>query len=161
MTDDAIERARAAMRQAPNGPALERRTDAPLRHDAVVSRAPKRRKVATGRNVSLGGGEAGLPLAAADGGRTLTRHRDIQKWVTERRGLPTIVEAPNRFGELRARLELRFDRAAKKPVQQAEQGTSPVSWSAWLAELDRQQLALRVIEGEDTEYEFVERKTLN
>jgi len=36
-----------------------------------------------------------------------------------------------------------------------------VSWAAWLAELDRQQLALRVSENGETEYEFVERKTLN
>jgi len=42
-----------------------------------------------------------------------------------------------------------------------DQGSSPVSWSAWLAELDRQQLALRVTEGDDAEYEFVARKTLN
>jgi hypothetical protein len=42
-----------------------------------------------------------------------------------------------------------------------DQGASPVSWSAWLAELDRQQLALRVSEDGETDYEFVERKTLN
>jgi hypothetical protein len=46
-------------------------------------------------------------------------------------------------------------------MPQVDQGASPVSWAAWLAELDRQQLALRVSEDGETEYEFVERKTLN
>ena len=93
---------------------------------------------------------------------TLTRHRDIQAWVAERRGLPAMVRAPNRFGEWRSRLALRFERPGR-PVDmpQTDQGSSPVSWSAWLAELDRQQLALRVSEDGETEYEFVERKTLN
>jgi hypothetical protein len=36
---------------------------------------------------------------------------------------------------------------------------TPVSWTAWLAELDRQHLALRV--SQDEEFEFVERKELN
>jgi hypothetical protein len=42
-----------------------------------------------------------------------------------------------------------------------DQGASPVSWTAWLAELDRQQLALRVSDGNETEYELIERKSLN
>lgn len=93
---------------------------------------------------------------------TLTRHRDIQAWVAERRGLPAMVRAPNSFGEWRSRLVLRFERPARPTGMPAiDQGASPISWSAWLAELDRQQLALRVSEDGDAEYEFVERKTLN
>jgi hypothetical protein len=93
---------------------------------------------------------------------TLTRHRDIQAWVAERRGLPALVRAPNSFGEWRSRLALRFDRPGRpKGMPAVDQGASPVSWSAWLAELDRQQLALRVSEGGETDYELVERKTLN
>jgi hypothetical protein len=42
-----------------------------------------------------------------------------------------------------------------------DQGATPVSWTAWLAELDRQQLALRVSPDSETDYEFVERKSLN
>ncbi len=42
-----------------------------------------------------------------------------------------------------------------------DQGASPISWTAWLAELDRQQLALRVTEEGEIDYEFVERKSLN
>jgi hypothetical protein len=93
---------------------------------------------------------------------TLTRHRDIQAWVLERRGLPAMVHGHNRFGELRARLSLKFGRLARPDGMPAvDQGASPVSWTAWLAELDRQQLALRVTEDGELEYEFVERKNLN
>ena len=93
---------------------------------------------------------------------TLTRHRDIQAWVAERRGLPAMVHAHNRFGELRARLALKFNRPARPDgMPGVDQGASPVSWTAWLAELDRQQLALRVSEEGDLDYELVERKTLN
>jgi hypothetical protein len=93
---------------------------------------------------------------------TLLRHRDIQAWVAERRGLPAVASGHNRFGELHARLALKFDRPARPEGMPAvDQELSPVSWSAWLAELDRQQLALRVSEDGDTEYEFVERKALN
>jgi hypothetical protein len=92
----------------------------------------------------------------------LTRHRDIQAWVAERHGQPAMVRAPNRFGEWRARLALRFERPVRPAgMPSIDQGASPVSWSAWLAELDRQQLALRVSEDGATDYEFVERKTLN
>jgi hypothetical protein len=93
---------------------------------------------------------------------TLTRHRDIQAWVVQRRGSPALVRAPNSFGEMRARLSLRFERQARpKGMPGVDQGASPVSWAAWLAELDRQQLALRVSADGEVEYEFVERKTLN
>jgi hypothetical protein len=71
----------------------------------------------------------------------LTRHRDIQNWVTDRSGTPAIARIRNRLGEERAQLRLRFQRH-DRPNQ--DEGVSPCSWTAWLAELDRQQLALRV-----------------
>jgi hypothetical protein len=93
---------------------------------------------------------------------TLTRHRDIQAWVADRKGMPAIVTARNSFGEWRARLALTFGRQDKPAgMPQVDQGASPVSWHAWLAELDRQQLALRVSPDGDTEYELIERKSLN
>jgi hypothetical protein len=93
---------------------------------------------------------------------TLTRHRDIQAWVSDRRGMPALVRAHNKFGEMRARLALRFEKMGRPDGMPAvDQGASPVSWSAWLAELDRQQLALRVSEDGATEYELIERKSLN
>ena len=93
---------------------------------------------------------------------TLTRHRDIQAWVADRKGMPAMLRAPNRFGEMRAKLTLKFDRPGRpQGMPGVDQGASPVSWSAWLAELDRQQLALRVSPDGKTEYELIERKTLN
>ena len=93
---------------------------------------------------------------------TLTRHKDIQAWVADRRGMPAMLRSPNRFGEMKARLALRFD-ATGRPngMPNVDQGASPVSWPAWLAELDRQQLALRVSPDGDTDYELIERKSLN
>ena len=93
---------------------------------------------------------------------TLTRHRDILAWVSYRHGMPAIVRGHNRFGELRSRLAIRF-RGIGKPegMPGVDQGVMPVSWSAWLAELDRQQLALRVSEDGETDYELIERKSLN
>jgi hypothetical protein len=93
---------------------------------------------------------------------TLTRHRDIQAWVSDRKGLPAMVRAHNRFGEMRAKLALRFEKMGKpEGMPNVDQGLSPVSWTAWLAELDRQQLALRVTDEGETDYELIERKTLN
>ena len=93
---------------------------------------------------------------------TLTRHRDIQAWVSDRKGLPAMVPAHNRFGEMRSKLALRFESMGKpQGMPGVDQGASPVSWTAWLAELDRQQLALRVSDDDETDYELIERKTLN
>jgi hypothetical protein len=73
-----------------------------------------------------------------------------------------MVRGHNSFGELRSRLAIRF-RSIGKPegMPGVDQGAMPVSWTAWLAELDRQQLALRVSENGETEYELIERKSLN
>ena len=93
---------------------------------------------------------------------TLTRHRDIQAWVSQRRGLPAVVRQNNGFGQLRAKLALRFESMGRPSgMPRIDQGASPVSWTAWLAELDRQQLALRVVDGDAPEYELIERKSLN
>jgi hypothetical protein len=94
---------------------------------------------------------------------TLTRHRDIQAWVAEHRGLPAISRMPNQFGQLRARLALKFSkpRAAPTSTPTQDDGMSPCSWSAWLAELDRQQLAVKVLDEKQPAFEFVERKELN
>lgn len=76
----------------------------------------------------------------------LTRHRDIQNWVTDRKGIPAIARVRNRFGEEHAQLKLSFKQHERDKADLASQddGMSPCSWTAWLAELDRQQLALRV-----------------
>ena len=95
---------------------------------------------------------------------TLTRHRDIQQWVSDRHGAPAIRRVPNRFGETRARLDLIFRAPKALPeagMPRVDDGVSPVSWTAWLAELDRRQLALRVGDRQSTEFELVPRKEMN
>lgn len=91
---------------------------------------------------------------------TLTRHRDIQNWVTDRRGIPAIARVRNSFGEERAQLLLRFQRAQASKADPASQddGMAPCSWTAWLAELDRQQLALKVDSTKADSFELVERR---
>ncbi|HTN63662.1 MAG TPA: hypothetical protein VL147_19265 [Devosia sp.] len=91
---------------------------------------------------------------------TLTRHRDIQNWVTDRQGIPAIARVRNRFGELHSQLKLRFDRIdrTKVDLNSQDDGMSPVSWTAWLAELDRQQLALKVSGSTTDGFELVERR---
>lgn len=74
-------------------------------------------------------------------GHLLTRHRDIQNWVNDRNGRPAIARIRTNYGQERAQLKLRFNRAAEGAE---DEGMSPCSWTAWLAELDRQQLALRI-----------------
>lgn len=93
---------------------------------------------------------------------TLVRHSDIQNWVTARHGMPAIARVPTMSGEMRARLALRFARAKLRPTATPaiDDGVSPVSWKAWLAELDRQNLALKVSSRENPDFEFVERQTV-
>lgn len=91
---------------------------------------------------------------------TLTRHKDIQSWVEDRHGSPAVSRVSNRLGEIRPRLTIRFagpSRPTDMPT--LDDGASPVSWAAWLAELDRQELALEVTR--ETEFEFVARRGLH
>ena len=86
----------------------------------------------------------------------LTRHRDIQNWVTDRHGKPAIARVRDKFGASQALLKLRF---AQDEEGREDIGMSPCSWTAWLAELDRQQLALRVEPTGDCE--LVSRQIMN
>ncbi|WP_316357254.1 hypothetical protein [Devosia sp.] len=91
---------------------------------------------------------------------TLTRHRDIQNWVTDRHGIPAIARVRNQFGEEHAQLKLSFQKRAKRQMESQDDGMSPCSWTAWLAELDRQQLALKVDPAADA-FELIERREAN
>ncbi len=95
--------------------------------------------------------------------QTLIRHADIQHWVSSRRGAPAISRIRDRTGMMKAKLTLSFARARAVPTETPTQddGMSPVSWTAWLAELDRQHLALRVTGENEANYEFIERRELN
>ena len=94
--------------------------------------------------------------------QTLTNHHDIQTWVAAKRGQPAIRRIPDRTGAVRARLTLNFARH-QRPTETPSQddGMAPVSWAAWLAELDRQQLALRVYDRRAPSFELIERNDLN
>jgi len=88
--------------------------------------------------------------------QTLTRHGDIRNWVINRNGTPAVVRVHNRLGEVKSELKLTFQNPDK--LLELDDGMSPCSWSAWLAELDRQNLALRVGDTPDG-CELVERQT--
>lgn len=94
---------------------------------------------------------------------TLVLHTDIQKWVSARRGQPAISPVRDRTGRMKSRLTLSFALHHTAPTETPSQddGMSPVSWNAWLAELDRQNLALRVWGEKQPIYEFIERRELN
>lgn len=95
---------------------------------------------------------------------TLTRHRDIRSWVSDHHGSPAIRRVSERSGEIRSRLELIFRTPKASPaygMPRVDDGVSPISWSAWLAELDRRQLALKVTDVEPGEFELVPRGELN
>jgi hypothetical protein len=55
-------------------------------------------------------------------------------------------------------LALNFGKTRRPPstLPGIDDGMSPVSWNSWLAELDRQHLALKVSTSDD--FEFVERR---
>lgn len=89
---------------------------------------------------------------------TLIDHSDIQKWVASQQGQPALAHVPDPSGHMHARLALRFQRQRSAPTgtgPSINDGVAPCSWTAWLAELDRQNLALRI--RDDDGYEFVER----
>ncbi|WP_417307433.1 hypothetical protein [Devosia sp.] len=92
----------------------------------------------------------------------LVAHRDIQNWVSSRKGRPALRRISDSSGNVRARLALNFGHGrAPTAMPSMDDGISPCSWSAWLAELDRQQLALRVSDTKPAEFEFVPRRELN
>lgn len=93
---------------------------------------------------------------------TLTRHRDIRNWVDRYQGTPAIRREPNLLGRVEPRLAIKFG-TRPSPVEPptVDDGLSPCSWTAWLAELDRRQLALRVVDRKQPAFEFVERGELN
>lgn len=94
--------------------------------------------------------------------QTLVNHRDIQNWVSKRRGMPALSRIPDRFGDMRSRLTLNFPRHdVMTETPSLDDGVSPCSWTAWLAELDRQELALRVDDASPGRFELVARRDFN
>jgi len=86
---------------------------------------------------------------------TLVAHSEIQLWASEHRGQPAIRRVPDMSGTIQSELHLKFDGSEGR----VGDGLSPVSWAAWLAELDRQNLAVKV--GRASRFELVDRGSLN
>src|SRR5262245_33954978 len=92
----------------------------------------------------------------------LVTHRDIQNWVNAMKGRPALRRVADTTGRMRARLALNFDHPqALTETPSQDDGMSPCSWTAWLAELDRQHLALKVADRDKPRFEFVERQDLH
>lgn len=75
-------------------------------------------------------------------GQLLTTYSDIQAWVADQNGCPAIARVRDHSGGETAQLRLKFMRFGDEEA--LDGGASPCSWSAWFAELDRQQLALKI-----------------
>ncbi|WDR04439.1 hypothetical protein PSQ90_08760 [Devosia rhodophyticola] len=76
------------------------------------------------------------------------------------KGIPAISRVRDNFGDVKSRLCLSFDKRRHDAAtdQDQDDGMSPVSWTAWLAELDRQQLALKVSASSTEDCELVQRR---
>ena len=92
---------------------------------------------------------------------TLIEHGEIQKWVANQKGQPALARIPDPTGRMHAKLAISFARRkvpAPREAPSLDDGMAPCSWTAWLAELDRQNLALVV---RDDAFEFVDRRELH
>jgi hypothetical protein len=97
--------------------------------------------------------------------KTLTKPADIRQWVEARAGAPMTMDMPDGSGETRTLLNITFGQHALN----ADENEGPdrlggfelVAWDDWLAELDRQGLAIRVRDEApgtlDNDFEFVAR----
>lgn len=87
----------------------------------------------------------------------LTTHSAIQSWVADQKGCPAIARVRDHYGVEKPQLRLKFTRFGDEEALDGE--TSPCSWTAWLAELDRQHLALKIEPSGD--FSFVPRDTMH
>lgn len=100
-------------------------------------------------------------IPSSEGQQTLVTHHDIQTWAGRHNGMPAMRRVPDAYGGARAELSLRFHREeAPAGTPSLDNGPAPCSWTAWLAELDRQQLAVRVTDADGPRCELVKRSTL-
>jgi hypothetical protein len=90
-------------------------------------------------------------------GQFLTAHSAIQSWVADQNGCPAVARVRDHYGDEKAQLRLKFMRFGDEEALDGE--TSPCSWKAWLAELDRQQLALKIEPTGD--FSLVPRNTMH
>lgn len=98
--------------------------------------------------------------------RILTDHAEIRQWAEARNGSPMLMDVPSGTGS-RTLLQLTFGQHAlnaqnNEGPDRAAGGYQLVNWDDWLAELERQQLALKVRDDRpgslDNDFEFVSRE---
>jgi hypothetical protein len=97
--------------------------------------------------------------------KTLTKPDDIRQWAEARAGAPMSMDMPDGSGEMRTLLNITFGQHALN----ADENEGPdritgfelTSWDEWVAELEKQGMAIRVRDESpgqlDNEFEFVAR----
>lgn len=97
--------------------------------------------------------------------KILTDHAAIRQWAEARNGYPMLMDVPSGTGS-RTLLQLTFGQHAlnadnNEGPDRAAGGYQLVTWDDWLAELERQQLALKVNDEQpgrlDNDFHFVSR----
>lgn len=96
---------------------------------------------------------------------TLTSHQAIRNWVQYRQGQPAIASERNARGQMQRHLAISIHGRLLGETEHLPMA-APCSWDAWLAELDRQKLALKVTADDDDDIQtcdvgFIRRDLLN
>ena len=97
--------------------------------------------------------------------KTLTKSVDIRRWVEARAGAPMSMDMPTGTGDTRTLLNITFGQHALNADENEGpdriSGFALIGWEEWIAEFDRQRLAMRVRDeapGQlDNDFEFVAR----
>jgi len=84
-------------------------------------------------------------------GQVISRHSDIRRWVGAHAGRPRLRLGLDAQGHPARMLQITFD---GRPAKSAH------DWEEWLAELDRQNLALKILDeaGVGNDFVFVKRQ---
>lgn len=96
--------------------------------------------------------------------RLLTKHQDIRRWAEARSGSPALSEVPHGTHShtvLRLVFDQRLMNSGENDNADRPNALELVGWDDWLAEFDKQKLALKVDDEApgllDSDHEFVAR----
>lgn len=83
-------------------------------------------------------------------GHIISRHNEIRRWAIAHAGRPRFGAIMDGEGRMQRLLQITFD---------GRPGKSAHDWEEWLNELDRQNLALNILDdgGVGSDFEFVKR----